>query len=500
MNIPSHTKIEMQLTNDIKKNILNFLEFHQNEKIELLYSYYSTYSIKNDIMVGITNKRIFKIDKGVKRFTNMNSIKTAKHIKKWLFFWDKIECMTTDEKIETYGIFHALDCNYFCNYLNDNFININTNIGSNINENINTNIEPNVDENINTTIESDINENINTAIESDINENINTNIESNVDININTAIKSNVDENINTSIESDINENINTNVKYNIEYNINEHIDASSKFNMDIDKNINVKNNTTIYILKLQADKYYVGKTTDKIKRILEHVNGLGSVWTSIYPVVEIYKTYENCSDFDEDKYTLEMMSEFGIENVRGGSYVQKVLDSSTLAHIKKCINSATNKCVSCGEKGHFIKNCSNQNKINKNVKDIIMNKSIKQIVIEKHTIEQNNVGAKWTIQEEKKMWTYISENKTSEEIGKLLKRNVGGINSRINKIVIEMRKKGKTTEEINKITNLDNQKINFIIMNTSKKFKKYTQNNSTGKKENNELTKLEMEFNKIGK
>jgi len=40
---------------------------------------------------------------------------------------------------------------------------------------------------------------------------------------------------------------------------------------------------TSIYILKLQDDKYYVGKTNHLNFRLENHFTGTGSIWTTKY-------------------------------------------------------------------------------------------------------------------------------------------------------------------------------------------------------------------------
>jgi cellular nucleic acid-binding protein len=113
-----------------------------------------------------------------------------------------------------------------------------------------------------------------------------------------------------------------------------------------------------IYILKLTNEKYYVGKTKKPSTRLNEHFNGIGSAWTKKYPPIELVEFVENCSSFDEDKYTLQYMNAYGIENVRGGSYTQIQLDEFTLNHIQKQLVSANDLCFKCGKSDHFAKDC----------------------------------------------------------------------------------------------------------------------------------------------
>lgn len=113
-----------------------------------------------------------------------------------------------------------------------------------------------------------------------------------------------------------------------------------------------------IYILKLLAGKYYVGKTNDPQTRIMEHFNGRGSAWTSKYRPTHVYDIVSNCDHYDEDKYTVKMMATYGIQNVRGGSFVKINLDQNDINTITKMINSGQNKCFQCGNRGHFFNNC----------------------------------------------------------------------------------------------------------------------------------------------
>jgi len=80
---------------------------------------------------------------------------------------------------------------------------------------------------------------------------------------------------------------------------------------------------TNIYILKLKENKYYIGKSDNVLNRFQQHINGNGSSWTRKYNPISIEKIIENVSSFEEDKITKEYMSKYGIDNVRGGSYVE---------------------------------------------------------------------------------------------------------------------------------------------------------------------------------
>lgn len=137
---------------------------------------------------------------------------------------------------------------------------------------------------------------------------------------------------------------------------------------------------TTIYILKLTNNKYYVGKTNDLERRKQEHLNGTASTWTKKYKPIGIEKIIPNASSFDEDKYTLEYMDKYGVENVRGGQYASEALDERQRDTIQKSLWANNDCCNQCGRKGHFINNCNFTSDINgKNIckeNKIIKNKS----------------------------------------------------------------------------------------------------------------------------
>jgi predicted GIY-YIG superfamily endonuclease len=113
-----------------------------------------------------------------------------------------------------------------------------------------------------------------------------------------------------------------------------------------------------IYILKLRAGKYYIGKTKNIEKRYEEHLTGTGSGWTKKHKPVSLIKTIKSTSQFDEDKYVKEYMAKYGIENVRGGSYSNIVLDENSIAVLEKEIRHSNNVCMRCGRDTHYIKDC----------------------------------------------------------------------------------------------------------------------------------------------
>jgi hypothetical protein len=125
---------------------------------------------------------------------------------------------------------------------------------------------------------------------------------------------------------------------------------------------------TTIYLLQLKKGKYYVGKTNDLESRLADHFDTSkkntkteiygGSLWTDLYKPVKLIKSIENCDNFDEDKYTIKYMAKYGIENVRGGSFVTEDFDEITYSILQRMIDNATDACFKCGQQGHYARDC----------------------------------------------------------------------------------------------------------------------------------------------
>jgi predicted GIY-YIG superfamily endonuclease len=115
---------------------------------------------------------------------------------------------------------------------------------------------------------------------------------------------------------------------------------------------------TNIYVLRLEGGRYYVGKSDNVMNRYQQHLNGSGSAWTKKYKPVSLEKIIENVSSFEEDKITKEYMYKYGIDKVRGGSYVEIQLSKFHTDALNMEIRGAKDLCTKCGRSGHFVKDC----------------------------------------------------------------------------------------------------------------------------------------------
>ena len=92
-----------------------------------------------------------------------------------------------------------------------------------------------------------------------------------------------------------------------------------------------------LYVLALEAGKYYVGISRNVKKRFDAHQRGEGAEWTKLYKPLKViqdiqmaYCSYSKVKPYEDGK-TIELMKQYGRDNVRGGIYCavdQDIVDS----------------------------------------------------------------------------------------------------------------------------------------------------------------------------
>ena len=219
-----------------------------------------------------------------------------------------------------------------------------------------------------------------------------------------------------------------------------------------------------IYILLLELNKYYIGKTNNPDIRLDSHFNSYGSEWTKIYKPIKVYELISDCDSYDEDKYTLKYMEKEGIDNVRGGSFSQIKLSDEQIKLINQMIKGASDKCFNCGESGHFIKDCI-ESKIQDYLKDI-NNENISKEIFKINSIYEEIIELNSLI----KLTDFISIDdlpkikKESQDYIKLKKLNEESI-----KIQEDTSDYIKNIEKFNSITKKI-QELNYVNNNYSLK------------------------------
>lgn len=103
----------------------------------------------------------------------------------------------------------------------------------------------------------------------------------------------------------------------------------------------------SVYTLKLEQGKYYVGKTSNRQFTLDASFNSnIG--WTTLYKPIKVMEIIPDCLISDVDKYTRQYMERYGIENVRGGIFVSQELDKSTIEHLRRTIGKRIGTQYTC--------------------------------------------------------------------------------------------------------------------------------------------------------
>ena len=112
------------------------------------------------------------------------------------------------------------------------------------------------------------------------------------------------------------------------EFNILECFDDNID-NLDITKNY-------IYVLKLVEDRYYVGRTSNILRRIKEHFTEGGAIYTKKYKPLKVIEVKEEKSKDDERITTLLVMEKYGWEKVRSACWCCLEIKKPNIEKIKK--------------------------------------------------------------------------------------------------------------------------------------------------------------------
>lgn len=100
--------------------------------------------------------------------------------------------------------------------------------------------------------------------------------------------------------------------------------------NIDLTKNY-------VYVLELEDNRYYVGRTHNFIQRMNEHFTNNGSIYTKKYKPIKIKEIVEEKTYFDERDKTLEYMEKYSWEKVRGYTWCrEKILKEPTIKKKKE--------------------------------------------------------------------------------------------------------------------------------------------------------------------
>ncbi len=113
-----------------------------------------------------------------------------------------------------------------------------------------------------------------------------------------------------------------------------------------------------IYVLKLNDDKIFIHKSSDKGLTV-ETFNSVRRVsqWLHKHTILEIIEIVPESEEANLYKYNIKYAKEYGIENVRTS---QMMIDYNIESHkLHMLVELAKdNKCINCGKIGHLYHRC----------------------------------------------------------------------------------------------------------------------------------------------
>jgi len=78
-----------------------------------------------------------------------------------------------------------------------------------------------------------------------------------------------------------------------------------------------------VYVLELESNKYYIGITNNLNYRYAQHLAGNGAKWTKMYKPIRVVEVVVNATLAHENEITKRYMDQYGLDNVRGGSWAK---------------------------------------------------------------------------------------------------------------------------------------------------------------------------------
>lgn len=91
---------------------------------------------------------------------------------------------------------------------------------------------------------------------------------------------------------------------------------------------------TYIYILRLEENHYFIGKSNHVENRLKDHIKGIVCGFTKRYKPLAI-TVIPNCDESELDLYIKKFMIKYGINKIRGGIYMDNKFSDSVLKKIK---------------------------------------------------------------------------------------------------------------------------------------------------------------------
>lgn len=118
-----------------------------------------------------------------------------------------------------------------------------------------------------------------------------------------------------------------------------------------------------VYVLELEQQHVYVGRSTNVQRRLIQHMTGKGAQFTRHHrkPTGKLLPRLGNLvgdGDGPERDETLRQMEKRGPDMVRGWKYCHPVLSEEDRREIESNLRELLNLCRRCGKPGHFARRC----------------------------------------------------------------------------------------------------------------------------------------------
>lgn len=114
-----------------------------------------------------------------------------------------------------------------------------------------------------------------------------------------------------------------------------------------------------IYAFICKGGFYYIGRTKNVLKRLKQHQSGGSKTveWLKLHPIDNLIEVHPNKTAEHEDYYTERYMRKYGIDKVRGGSYVTVILPEYQRKTLEMKLRCVSDLCFKCGG-NHYAKEC----------------------------------------------------------------------------------------------------------------------------------------------
>lgn len=103
---------------------------------------------------------------------------------------------------------------------------------------------------------------------------------------------------------------------------------------------------TSIFVIQLEHNKFYVGESKDPVKRLEELREGLGPQWTHLYKPLHLAEVHQFKDASTLDTYVKMFMRRHGLEHVRGGSFEAAVLAPAVHSALDEELHGESSGCV----------------------------------------------------------------------------------------------------------------------------------------------------------